>query len=150
MITCGVLARNNSLDRVGYVPCVRGLLPLRRLGRGLCRSLRSGIVQCRGMDGYRDFDISVAMLESMMANSGVFSRVSCLHLPCFVADFVYMVFDFVFGFQACHGYCRNNSTVGAGSCSRVRRYHSTVLHAGVMMVDWSLEVSSLYWEWCAE
>lgn len=44
--------------------------------------------------------LAMPLLESMIAHSGVFSRVSCLHLPCFVTDFVYMVFDLVFGFQA--------------------------------------------------
>lgn len=47
-------------------------------------------------------------------------------------------------------FCRSSSTVGAGSCSRVGRYHSIVLHAGVMMVGCSLEVSILYLEWCEE
>lgn len=32
--------------------------------------------------------LALPLLESMVANSGVFSRVSCLHLPCFVANFV--------------------------------------------------------------
>jgi hypothetical protein len=41
----------------------------------------------------------------------------------------------------------NSSTVGAGTCSEVGRYHSTVLHAVVMMLGWSFElflVSILY------
>lgn len=47
-----------------------------------------------------NFNISLVFARK---NNGLFwdVRVSCLHLPCFVADFVYVVFDFVFEFQAC-------------------------------------------------
>jgi hypothetical protein len=67
----------------------------------MLQSKKRGIVRYRGMHGCENLNIALS-LKAWRFIQG-FSE-SYLHLARFIADLVYVVFDLVFGFQACIWY----------------------------------------------
>lgn len=96
------------------------------------------------MQGYGWLRTSISVLYLLGRITAYFGMFGCLAYICHALSRILYMWSLTSSSNFRPVYCRNSSTVGAGSCSRVGRYHSTVLHVVVMVLGWSLEVSILY------